>query len=73
MFPVMDAGVIAAWPLPAFRDLRVLKLGMCTARPPRHMAVGDRRDGDEGEEEDEVEVGETEEEEEYELEEDEEE
>lgn len=69
MFPVKDAGVIAAWPLLAFRDLRLLKLGMCTARLPRHMAVGDRRDGEEGDEEEEVEVGETEEEEEeYELE-----
>lgn len=73
MFPVKDAGVIAAWPLLAFRDLRLLKLGMCTARPPWHMAVGDRRDGEEGEDEEEVEVGETEEEEEeeHELEDDE--
>lgn len=34
MFPGKDAGVIAAWPLLAFRDLRLLKLGMCTAPPP---------------------------------------
>lgn len=66
-----DAGVIVAWPLLAFIDLLLLKLGMCTARPPRHMAVGDRREGEEGDEEEEVEVGETEEEEEYELEDDE--
>lgn len=69
MSPVKDAGVIAAWPLPAFRDLRLLKLDMFTARLPWHMAVGDRREGEEGDEEEEVEFGETEEEEEYELEE----
>ncbi len=39
-----------------------------TAPPPRHRAVGERRDGEEGDDEEEVEVGETEEEEEYELE-----
>lgn len=64
MSPVKDAGVIAAWPLLAFRDLRLQKLDMCTARLPRHMAVGDRREGEEGDEEEEVEFGETEEEEE---------
>ncbi len=61
MFPVKDAGVIVA-----FRDLRLLKLE--SAPPPRHRAVGERRDGEEGDDEEEVEVGETEEEEEYELE-----
>ncbi len=66
MFPVKDAGLIAAWPLLAFRDLRLLKLE--SAPPPRHRAVGERRDGEEGDDEEEVEVGETEEEEEYELE-----
>lgn len=71
MSPVKDAGVIVAWPLRAFRDLRLLKLDTCTARLPRHMAVGDRREGEEGDEEEEVEFGETGEEEEYELEEDE--
>lgn len=74
MSPVKDAGVIAAWPLLAFRDLRLQKLDVSTARLPRHMAVGDRREGEGegGDEEEEVEFGETEEEdEEYELEEDE--
>lgn len=66
MSPVKDAGVIAAWPLLAFRDLRLQKLDKCTARLPRHMAVGDRREweGEGGGEEEEVEFGETEEEEE---------
>lgn len=64
MSPVKDAGVLAAWPLLAFRDLRLQKLDMCTARLPRHMAVGDRREGEGGDEEEEVEFGETEEEEE---------
>ncbi len=64
--PGKDAGVIAAWPLLAFRDLRLLKLEQLHLPGTGQWEKGGY--GEEGDDEEEVEVGETEEEEEYELE-----